>query len=147
MTSLPRDLRQITRALVRRPVFAVTAIATIALAIAANTLMFALIRGILLNPLPLPDPGRLVRVEQMHQAGPADVTGATFVDLRARTRTLASVAAFRVSPATVSVRQQAVQASATTMTSAYFTVLASTRWPDGSRPPRTSSPARRLSSF
>ena len=99
MTSLPRELRQTVRSLVRRPAFAVTALATIALAIAANTLMFALIRGILLAPLPVPEPDRLVRIEQVHQAGAFNVTGATFVDLRAQTRTLAAVAAFRVMPA------------------------------------------------
>src|SRR6478672_10207063 len=103
MISLPRDVRHTTRTLVRRPAFAATVVATIALAIAANTLMFALIRGILLNPLPLSDAGRLVRVEQLHQTGVSNLTGATFTDLAARSRTLASVAAFRVGPATLSV--------------------------------------------
>jgi putative ABC transport system permease protein len=123
MISLPRDLRHTIRTLARRPAFAATAIATIALAIGANTLMFALIRAVLLKPLPLPEPDRLVRVEQVHQSGPSNVTGATFRDLQARTTTLASVAAFRVSPATLSAEREAVQASATTMTSGYFTVL------------------------
>ena len=53
------------------------------------------------------------------------MTGATFVDLRARARTLAAVAAFRVAPATFSDRDTTpIQASATTMTAGYFDVLA-----------------------
>src|SRR5580765_1849626 len=95
-----RELRLATRLLLQRPVFTTTAVATIALAIAANTLMFGIIRAVLLNPLPVPEPERLVRIEQVHHAGVSDVTGATFVDLRARARTLAAVAAFRVAPAT-----------------------------------------------
>lgn len=59
----------------------------------------------------------------MHQAGAFNVTGATFVDLRAQTRTLAAVAAFRVMPATVSVDTQAIQSSSTTMTRDYAKVL------------------------
>src|SRR5262245_56731406 len=118
-----RELRQAARIRMRRPVFAITAVATIALAIGANTLMFALIRGILLDPLPLPDPDGLVRIEQVHRAGPANVTGATFRDVRSRAHTLGAVAAFRVGPATLSVRDRAIQAAATTMTADYFTVV------------------------
>jgi len=117
------ELRQAARILTRRPVFAITAVATIALAIGANTLMFGLIRGILLNPLPLPDPDGLVRIEQVHRAGPANLTGATFRDVRSRARTLGSVAALRTSPATLSVRDRAIQATATAMTEDYFTVV------------------------
>jgi hypothetical protein len=104
----------------RRPPYA-----TIALAIAANTLMFGIIRAVLLNPLPIPEPERLVRIEQVHHAGVSDVTGATFVDLRARARTLAAAAAFRVAPATFSDPDTTpIQASATAMTAGYFDVLA-----------------------
>src|SRR5580765_3405912 len=71
-----RELRLATRLLLQRPVFTTTAVATIALAIAANTLMFGIIRAVLLNPLPVPEPERLVRIEQVHHAGVSDVTAA-----------------------------------------------------------------------
>src|SRR5262245_5625951 len=118
-----RELRQAARILIRHPAFATTAVATIALAISANTLMFALIRGILLDPLPLANPGGLVRIEQVHRAGPTNVTGATFRDVRSRAKTLGFVAAFRTGPATLSVQDRAVQATATTMTANYFDVV------------------------
>ena len=117
------QLRQTIRLLGRQPGFSLTAVATIALAIAANTLMFALIRGVLLSPLPLPDPSGLVRIEEVHRTGTSNVTGATFVDLRARTRSLVSIAAIRTAPATLASRDRAVQANATTITSGYFEVL------------------------
>src|SRR3954452_15964404 len=69
MPSLPRDVRHAVRLLVGRPAFGLTITATIALAIAGNTLMFGLVRGVLLSPLPLPAPDRLVRIEQVHQTG------------------------------------------------------------------------------
>ena len=97
--------------------------ATIALAIVGNTVMLGLIGGILLSPLPLPDSGQLVRIDETHAAGISNVTGATFADLRARTRSLAGVAAIRTSPATFSAEAQALQITAATVTADYFPVL------------------------
>jgi predicted permease len=54
------DLRQAFRRMSRRPAFAGCVIAVLALAIGANTAMFALVNAILLRPLPLVDPGRLI---------------------------------------------------------------------------------------
>src|SRR3954469_15652753 len=130
MTTLLRELRQAVRLLRNQPAFAVTAVSTLALAIAANTMMFGIIRAVLLDPLPVPGPDRLVRIEQVHHAGASNVTGATFVDVRARSAAFSDIAAFRVAPATFSASRQraegpgAVQAGATTMTAGYFAVLA-----------------------
>ena len=56
------DLRQAWTALRRRPGFLFTAGGALAAAVAANTLVFAIVYGVLLRPLPYPDPDRLVRV-------------------------------------------------------------------------------------
>jgi putative ABC transport system permease protein len=117
------EVRHAIRLLARQRSFTITALATIAVAIAANTLIFALVRGILLRPLPVHQPDRLVLIEQMHQTGPSHMTGATFVDLHARTRTLQSLAALRIVPASVSDEAHAVQASAAIVTADYFTAL------------------------
>ena len=50
---LLQDLRYGVRALVARPGFSITALLTLALAIGANTLVFSLIDGIYLSPLPV----------------------------------------------------------------------------------------------
>src|ERR1051326_471866 len=62
MRSLLLNLRQSARGLRRNPTFATAALLTLALAIGANTAVFTVVNGVLLNPLPYPDPGSLVSV-------------------------------------------------------------------------------------
>jgi hypothetical protein len=57
-----RDFILGLRALRRNPVFAITAILTLAVGIGANTVVFTLLYGLLLRSLPVKDPARLVRV-------------------------------------------------------------------------------------
>src|SRR5678816_314105 len=54
------DLGQALRGLRRQPAFATGVVTVLALAIGANTAMFALVDAILMRPLPLADPDRLV---------------------------------------------------------------------------------------
>ncbi len=56
------ELRLALRTLRRRPTFAIAVVATLGLGIAANTLVFSIAYGVLLKPLPYPDPDRLVGV-------------------------------------------------------------------------------------
>jgi putative ABC transport system permease protein len=56
------ELRQAIRFLLRRPGFSAVIVLTVALAIAATTIAFAVVDGALLEPLPYPDPERLVVV-------------------------------------------------------------------------------------
>src|SRR4029077_6523463 len=54
------DVRLALRTLVREPGFAFVAVLTLALGIGANTAIFTLFNAILLEPLPVREPGRLV---------------------------------------------------------------------------------------
>lgn len=54
------ELSQIARGVRRQPAFAAGVVAVLALAIGANTAMFALVHAILIRPLPLADPDRLL---------------------------------------------------------------------------------------
>src|SRR5580698_9334927 len=58
------DLRFSLRQLAASPGFAAVAILTLAIAIGANTAIFSAVDAVLLHPLPYPDPGRLVIVQE-----------------------------------------------------------------------------------
>ncbi len=60
--AIARDLRYAIRGLRRKPGFAAVAILSLALGVGANTAIFSLIDAVLLRPLPVPDPGRLVSI-------------------------------------------------------------------------------------
>ena len=64
-----RDLRYAVRSLKRTPGFTVTAVLTLALGIGACTLIFSVVRAVLLKPLPFHDPSGLVWIENIGANG------------------------------------------------------------------------------
>ena len=59
MVVLLRDLRYAFRQLRRSPGFSLTALLTLAFGIGATSTIFSLVEGVLIRPLPFPDPARL----------------------------------------------------------------------------------------
>lgn len=67
-----REMRISARGLLRAPGFAVVAVATLALGIGANALIFGVVDSVVLRPLPYPEAGRLVRIWDRSFMGLAD---------------------------------------------------------------------------
>lgn len=62
------DVRQGVRALVRRPTFTTTVVATLALGIGANVAIFSAVHAVVLRPLPYREPDRLVALWEDNDA-------------------------------------------------------------------------------
>jgi putative ABC transport system permease protein len=85
MGDLIQDLRYALRQLRASPGFAVTAIVSLTLGIGATTAMFSVVYGVLLDPYPYKDAGRMVHVELRDKSdrGPLlFVSGPEYDDLR-----------------------------------------------------------------
>ncbi|HUH62641.1 MAG TPA: ABC transporter permease [Terracidiphilus sp.] len=89
------DLRCALRSLRRNRSFALAALLTIALGVGANTAVFSVVRGVLLQPLPFREPGRLVMLWQTHPAIPQlQLTAPDFVEWRASNHSFDQMAAY-----------------------------------------------------
>ena len=95
---LLQDLRYGVRLLLRRPAFALVAIATLALGIGTNTAIFTVIDRVILRAVPFADSGRLVVLWETNPRLPVPVMVAsppTLHDWKTRNRSFEDVGAFR----------------------------------------------------
>lgn len=97
-----RDVRFALRQLVKAPGFSMVAIFTLALGIGASSAIFSVVNGVLLKPLPYPEPDRLVRVHEMVPTyGRFSVAPATFLDWRQQNTSFEHIAAYQNSNGTL----------------------------------------------
>ena len=96
LTSLPQDLRYGVRVLAKSPGFSLIAILTLALGIGANTAIFSVVNGVLLNPLPFHHPEQLVSMfQKMPNFDNGSISYPNFIDWRRMNTTFAGMAAYR----------------------------------------------------
>ncbi len=96
MSIFLQDVRIGMRNLLRRPAFTVTALAVLALGIAATSSIFSVVNGVLLKPLPFPHPERLGLLNTTNVDGGLDTwSGANYLDLAAQSTSYETVAGFR----------------------------------------------------
>ena len=100
--SILYDVKHAIRAYAKAPAFTAAIIATLALGIGASTAIFSLVHGILLEPLPLPDPDRLVWINETGQGGTFISTAyPNYLDWRARQHSFESLGFSREEPLTL----------------------------------------------
>ena len=98
------DLRHTVRRLVAAPGFTLAVTGTLALCIAANLTIFAVVHSILLRPLPFPDAGRLVTIYNTYPRANVMDDGASvanYYERRGRLTTVSSVSLYRTDAAIV----------------------------------------------
>jgi putative ABC transport system permease protein len=98
MGTLWQDLRYGARVLVKKPGFALIAVMTLALGIGANTTIFSFVNGILLRPLPYPEPEHLALLEETapkRGVTSMSVSFPNFLDWREQNRVFEDVATYQ----------------------------------------------------
>ncbi len=95
LESFVRDIRYVTRALVRTPTFFAVTVITLALGIGATTAIYSVINGVLLRRLPYPDPDRIVQLWQVgEKGGRGNVSEPNYDDWKSRTRSFSAMTEF-----------------------------------------------------
>jgi len=96
MKSLAQDVRYALRVLSKSPGFTAIALLTLALGIGANTALFSVVNGVLLNPLPFPSPDQLVAVySKTDTFGQSSITYLNFLDWQKNNHSFSALCAFR----------------------------------------------------
>ena len=96
MLALTQDLRYGLRMLAKNPGFTAVAVLTLALGIGANTAIFSVVNGVLLNPLPYPEPSQLVTLHESKPNFPyGSISYLNFRDWQKENHTFSSIAVAR----------------------------------------------------
>jgi putative ABC transport system permease protein len=120
-----QDLRFAARMLRKNPGFTAVAVLTLALGIGANTAIFSIVNGILLQPLSYPHPEQLVVVARTAPRfdHPVPVSGPNFLDWRSRTTQFQSLAGFDGRGFTIMIGNQPEHILGAAISSSFFSVL------------------------
>jgi predicted permease len=90
------DLQYAFRQLIKSPAFTIVAILTIALGIGANTAIFSVVNGVLINPLPYPNANRIVVLyEDLPNFKDGSISYPNFLDWQRMNESFSALAAYR----------------------------------------------------
>lgn len=134
MNTFLQDLRYALRQLRRSPAITAVAVLSLALGIGANAAIYSLSEQLLLRPLPVPDPERLVNLSApgpkpgpstRNRAGGNEVIFSypMFRDLEAAQEPFTGIAAHRYFSANLAASDQPVQGTGMLVSGSYFSVL------------------------
>ena len=118
------DLKLALRLCLRHPVLSLAAIGSLALGIGANTAIFTVLNGSVLQPLPYADPDRVMVVWETRADNPRRaVAPANFLDWRKSTTAFSGLAAFDDFSATLTGHGEAQRVRAASTSANFFDVL------------------------
>lgn len=121
---LIQDLRYGVRMLRKSPGFAAVAVVTVALGIGANTALFSVVNGVLLNPLPYPQSKQIVTVANWYEGyGEASISDLNFVEWARLNHSFSAMAASRRASFSMTGRREAVYATAMEVSASPFPLL------------------------
>lgn len=125
METLLKDLRYAFRLLRKNPGFTAVAVASLALAIGANTTIFTVVNAALLRPLPVEEPEQLARLFTTYKGGPryGAVSYPDYVDYRDQNQVFSGLLAQRGVVMSMLEGEQAEMVNGVIASGNYFTVL------------------------
>jgi putative ABC transport system permease protein len=103
LPSVVSDCRYALRQLRKNPGFTAVAVATLALGTGVTTAVFSVVYGVLLRPLPYPDPNRIMAIFEVTSKGrPSRLADPNFDDFRDQSRSFQAIAKYARNVASVS---------------------------------------------
>ena len=118
------DLRHGARMLVRNTGSSMMAVLTLGLAIGATTAIFSVVYGVLLRPLPYPNPDRLTAIwEVNHRGGLSRLADPNFDDFHDRNGTFAAMARYTSTVQSIAGPDEPTRTLVTAVSRDFFTVF------------------------
>ena len=127
LETIGRDLRYALRSLCKSPGFTAVAILTLAFGFGANTAVFTVVNGVLLRPLPFPEPGRLFLISYQSKGGPFEAPpglyDSDYLEYQRHNRAFEQIATFNEDSTTLTGAGDAARLPTAIVTSSFFSVL------------------------
>ena len=124
MATIWQDLQYALRVLRKSPGFTLVAVLTLALGIGANTALFSVVNGVLLNPLPFPHPEQLVHMyETKVNFMKGSITYPNFLDWQRESRSFTDMAGHRQTNYTLTGAGEAERVEAIMISAGFFSIL------------------------
>ena len=126
LRTLRQDIQYALRVLRKSPGFTAVALATLALGIGANSAIFSVVNGVLLQPLPYRQPDRLVYLYSQFPTMGFDefwISPPEYRELQQRSRSFSSIGAWRTGRVNVAGAENPVRVTSAVVSAEFFTAL------------------------
>jgi putative ABC transport system permease protein len=118
------DCRYALRQLRKNPGFTAVTVLTLALGIGVTTAVFSVVYGVLLRPLPYPDPHRIMAVFEVNSKGrPSRLADPNFDDFRDQNRSFQAMAKYNEYVASVSGASQPTRTTVSGVSPRFLTIF------------------------